>query len=121
MILTLTETVTTASENAESTDNGSFVGTAVRLFLGVMGLLLLIYIIAELTPKLAKFIDEKLRKKPSEYEEINPETYEVRDVFAINRKKDKKADKKAGDKKDENESAKKSDDKTTENNNDKED
>lgn len=105
--------MTSAAENAENAADGSFSITAVKLLFGVLALLLVVYIIAELTPRLAKFIDEKLRKKPSEYEEINPETYEVRSFFGSDKGKDKKsgnnksADKKTGDEKTENNDNKK--------------
>ncbi|MGN0692049.1 MAG: hypothetical protein ACI4K7_06865 [Oscillospiraceae bacterium] len=75
-IYRLTET---ASENA---DSAASVSDMARLLFGLVGILLLVYLLAELTPKLSNFIDRHFGgedKKPPE--PIDPKDYVVYDPY----------------------------------------
>lgn len=55
--------------------------TAVRALCGIVGILLLVYLIAELTPKLAKFIDRHLGGEKAPEEPPPENEYKVYDPY----------------------------------------
>ncbi|MGN0695985.1 MAG: hypothetical protein ACI4J5_04375 [Oscillospiraceae bacterium] len=75
-IYRLTET---AAENA---DSAASVSNMARLLFGLVGILLLVYLLAELTPKLSRFIDRHLgREDDTPPEPIDPKDYVVHDPY----------------------------------------
>lgn len=75
-IYRLTETA------AESADSAASVSNMARLLFGLLGILLLVYLLAELTPKLSSFIDRHLdRKDKKPPEPIDPKDYTVHDPY----------------------------------------
>lgn len=66
----------------------------VRLFCGIVGILLIVYLLAEITPKLAKFADKHLGGEKSEPHEILPEEYTVQDPYEGDLNNQKKSEEK---------------------------
>lgn len=81
VIMKLAETAETAAENA-SADSGTDVSVMLRLLCGLVGILLLVYILAEVTPKLAAFIDKTLGKSPPPPERVEEKDYKVYDFYS---------------------------------------
>ncbi|MDY2848480.1 MAG: hypothetical protein SOU50_09740 [Oscillospiraceae bacterium] len=75
-IYRLTETA------AESADSAASVSNMARLLFGLVGILLLVYLLAELTPKLSHFIDKHLgREDDTPPEPVDPKDYVVHDPY----------------------------------------
>lgn len=66
----------TAAETADSVSNMA------RLLFGLLGILLLVYLMAELTPKLSEFIDKHFGSEDKEPPKpIDPKDYVVHDPY----------------------------------------
>ncbi|MGN1416720.1 MAG: hypothetical protein ACI4XF_07755 [Oscillospiraceae bacterium] len=75
-IYRLTETA------AESADSAASVSNMARLLFGLVGILLLVYLLAELTPKLSGFIDRHFGREDKEPPQpIDPKDYVVHDPY----------------------------------------
>ncbi len=69
--------------------NSTMIFTLVKYALGVIVILLLVFIIAVITPKLAAFIDKRRKNSSNQYdndEYINPKDYTVMDPYGKSEK-----------------------------------
>lgn len=66
----------------ETAADPASVSNMARLLFGLVGILLLVYLLAELTPKLSKFIDKHLgREDVDPPKPIDPKDYVVHDPY----------------------------------------
>lgn len=101
MVYALEETVTSAAAEGAGSDSVG-VSYMLRLLCGLVGILLLVYLLAEITPKLAAFIDKHLGKNIPDPERVQEKDYEVYDIYkgehpsdaSENASKENEADKK---------------------------
>ena len=67
---------------SETADSSASVSNMARLLFGVVGILLLIYLLAELTPKLSGFIDKHFGGgKNDSPQPVDPKDYVVHDPY----------------------------------------
>ncbi len=66
---------------ADTTEPSGGVIQGVRLLCGIVGILLLVYLMAELTPKLAKLMDKLFGRKSGGEESPKAEEYTVLDPY----------------------------------------
>ncbi|MBQ8568123.1 MAG: hypothetical protein IJ446_02785 [Oscillospiraceae bacterium] len=85
----------------ETAETGTDVTTYIRLLCGIVGILLLIYVFAELTPKIAAVVDKLLGREndPAAIpERVQAENYTVRDIYEGERSPDNNDNNKTEDK-----------------------
>ena len=68
--------------------NNTMILTLVKYALGVIVILLLVFIIAVITPKLASLIDKRRKNLPDIEESIDPKEYTVKDPYGKGEKLD---------------------------------
>lgn len=67
---------------SETAADPASVSNMARLLFGLVGILLLVYLLAELTPKLSKFIDKHLGREDTDLPKpIDPKDYVIHDPY----------------------------------------